>query len=85
MKVNEAYKIKILGLYEDDDCKELYKLIVLVNPEIPKSYISKIESKLDEFHYKHIQDGWLKYVMRGQMVTLYDKVRELKKFNEDHD
>ena len=70
-------RIRIHGLFEDDDCKELYKLIVLVNPSIPKTEIQKLESLLEDFQYEHIQDGWLRYVMRGQMVTLYNKWREL--------
>ena len=55
------------------------KQIELVESPHLKKDIPKFESLLEDFKYEYIQNGFLRYVMRGQMVTLYDKWRELDK------
>ena len=66
---------------EDDQSKELYKLVILVKPENTETDKTYIKDKLPDFQYEYLQDGWIRMVRRGQYVTLINRIRELK--NED--
>ena len=71
-------RIKFFG--EDEECKELFRLVVLVKVDKNDTDedIKRLKKELSDFYYERIQDGNIRAVMKGQYLTLANKIRKLE-------
>jgi hypothetical protein len=64
-------KIKIHSFTEDEQSKELYKLVILVKAENTETDKKYVREKLSDFQYEHLEDCWIRMVRRGHFLQLY--------------
>ena len=69
-------KIKQHFFGQDDQSKELYRLVILIKPENTGKDKRIVKEQLSDFQYEYIQDGWIRMVRRGQYLTLLNRVKE---------